>query len=226
MTNAESLTRPFIPFHLKPICMAKKGCRNIYDQINCQNFETKYKDKWNLELDLQINKLTWKHIFHICFKSVYNDDLVWLQYKILHRILGTQRLMLNMKITDSDLCRLCNSCSETLLHLLVNCNHVVRLWRNLESWLKMALNMNFTFTSNDIILGYLINSNISTPINVIIMVTKKYIFSCAYRNITPNIQQLIQKLTCVFQEERLAYINMDKENIFFKKWEKMLMLFH
>ena len=48
------------------------------------------------------------------------------------------------------------------------------------------------------------------------MVTKKYIFSCAYTNVTPNIQQLKQKLTAIFEEEHLAYKDMDKEHIFFK----------
>ena len=194
--------------------MAKKGCRHIYNKIYCQTFESKYKDKWNSDLDLQIDKFTWKHIFYICFKSVYNNDLVWFQYKTLHRILGTQRMMFHMKFTGSDLCRLCNSCSETIMHLFVNCNHVAKLWRDLEKWLKTAINIDYTFTTNDIILGYLLTSNFSTPINVIIMVTKKYIFSCAYTNVTPIIQQLKQKLTAIFEEEHLAYKDMDKEHIF------------
>ena len=49
------------------------------------------------------------------------------------------------------------------------------------------------------------------------MVTKKYIFSCAYTNVTPNIQQMKQKLTSIFEEEHLAYKDMDKEHIFLKK---------
>ena len=84
----------------------------------------------------------------------------------------------------------------------------------------------YTFTTNDIILGYLLTFNFSAPINVIIMVTKKYIFSCAYTNVTPNIQQLKQKLTAIFEQEHLAYKDMDKEHIFLKNWEKMSMLFH
>ena len=186
----------------------------------------KYKGKWNSELDLQIDKFTWRHIFYICFKSVYNNDLVWLQYKTLHRILGTQRMMFNMKITGSDLCQLCNSYSETIMHLFVNCIHVVELWRDLRKWLKTAINIGYTFTTNDRILGYLLTSNFSSPINVIIMVTKKYIFSCAHTNVTPNIQQLNQKLTAIYEEEHLAYKDIDKKHIFLKNWEKMLMLFH
>ena len=113
----------------------------------------------------------WRRKFYICFKSVYNSDLVWLQYKTLHRILGTQRMMFHMKFTGSDLCRLCNSCSETIMHLFVNCNHVVKLWRDLEKWLKTAINIGYTITTNDIILDYLLTSNFSAPIKVIIMVT-------------------------------------------------------
>ena len=94
-------------FHLKPILMAKKGCRHIYNKIYCQTFKSKYKDKCNSDLELQIDKFTWRRIFYICFKSVYNNDLVWIQYKSLHRIPGTQRMMFNMKITGSDLCWLC-----------------------------------------------------------------------------------------------------------------------
>ena len=99
----------------------------------------------------------------------------------------------------------------------------MKLWRDLEKWLKTAINIGYTFTTNDIILGYLLTSSSSAPINVIIMVTKKYIFSCAYTNVTPNIQQLKQKLTAILKEEHL---DMDKEHAFLKNWEKMLMLFH
>ena len=131
--------------------MAKKGCRHIYNKIHCQT----YKDKWNSDLDSQIDKFTRRRMFYICFKSVYNNDLVWLQYKTLHHILGTERIMFNMEITGSDLCPLCNSCSKILLHLFVNCNHVVKLWRDLEKGLKTAINIGYTFITNDIILGYL-----------------------------------------------------------------------
>ena len=44
LVKTNSLIRWFIPFHLKPIIMAKKGCRHIYNKIYCQTFESKYKD--------------------------------------------------------------------------------------------------------------------------------------------------------------------------------------
>ena len=48
------------------------------------------------------------------------------------------------------------------------------------------------------------------------MITKKYIFSYACTNVTPNIQQLKQNLTAIFEEEHLAYKDTDKEHIFLK----------
>ena len=48
------------------------------------------------------------------------------------------------------------------------------------------------------------------------MVTKKYIFSCANTNVTPNIQQLKQKVTAIFEEEHLVYKDMGKEHVFLK----------
>ena len=62
----------------------------------------------------------------------------------------------------------------------------------------------------------MLTSNFSAPINVIIMVTKKYIVICAYTNVMPNVQQLKQKIT-IFEEGHLAYKDMDKEHIFFFK---------
>ena len=68
LVKTNSLIRLFIPFHLKPILMAKKGCRHIYNKIYCPTFKSKYKDKWNSDLDLQIDKFMWRRIFYICFK--------------------------------------------------------------------------------------------------------------------------------------------------------------
>ena len=116
-----------------------------------------------------------------------------------------------MKIADSDLCRLCNSCAESLLHLFVECRHVTKIWRELEEWLKAEINLIYIFTATSIILGDLFQSDISTPINVLILVTKSYIFNSAYRNKIPNITQLKRKLNFVFEEELLLYEDINKK---------------
>ena len=137
----------------------------------------KYQQKWSTDLGIVIDDPTWKEAFTICFKSVNDHQIIWLQYKILHRILGTQKQLFKMKISDSDYCRICNSNVETLIHLLVSCGPVKKLWDDLILWLGNSTSIQLNLQAKDIVLGYLLKTDYFLPVNVILLITKSYIFS-------------------------------------------------
>ena len=63
ITKKSSFSRPFIPHHISMLLNCKQGCKNIYNMINTHKVECKYKVKWNKDLTLNIDNLTWKNVF-------------------------------------------------------------------------------------------------------------------------------------------------------------------
>ena len=140
-----SLERPFIPYHMRIILECKQGCKNIYNRIISKKTEARFKTKWNLELNKNIDDDTWKRAFRIMFNYTLENSLIWLQYRIIHRILGVGVLLNKMAITQTNLCRICNSEPETLLHLFVNCKQVKNLWTSLEKWIYTNVRIKLSF---------------------------------------------------------------------------------
>ena len=116
--------------------------------------------KWDLALGTTISADTWKNTFNICFKTVQDNYLIWLQYRILNRILGTKYLQHKMNIIDSSKCNICNNSIQTTKHLFVDCPPIKQLWINIQQWIKNSLNININLTPLDIILGYQHRNNL------------------------------------------------------------------
>ena len=188
----------------------KHGCKNIYNMINTHQVKCKYKVKWNKDYTLNIEKLTWKNVFRQIFFNVQDNCLIWLQYRLIHRILGTKDILCKMSIEDSNTCRICQCEPEALMHLLIYCTHIVNLWKSLELWIHSCTNKRITFSPKEIIIGYLYNDNNYYPINMIIAVTKSYIFSSAVHESVPNINGLKDKLQKQYEDQHHLNIEVNK----------------
>ena len=106
-----------------------------------------------------------------------------------------------INLSNSEYCRICNSNTETLVHLFVSCKHVKKLWNDLKHWLNDVTGINLNFAAKDIILGYLLKTDLILPINVIILTTKSYIFSCAFMKRSLNLAHLKIKIKSVYEYE-------------------------
>ena len=156
MNTIAPLERPYIPFYLRPILKDKKGVRSLNRALNIkENDHVFFNSKWNIDFESQINIQTWKNAYILCFKLINDNYLIWLQYRILNRILGTNYLLYKMKLIDSPLCTLCAQSDETLLHLLWNCQKAQFLWGAIQDWIFNKLHITIELTAEMIILGHL-----------------------------------------------------------------------
>ena len=93
----------------------------------------KLKQKWRDELNIEISNSEWRKIYKICFKLINRNDLIWFQYRIVQRILGTKAYLFKIKKkTNEPFCVFCKTSSETLNHLFVFCPVVSSFWKNLS----------------------------------------------------------------------------------------------
>ena len=216
-SNRFDFYRPYIPFHIKVLLGSQNGSKNIYqalDQTSSSIFNNELK--WNQYLES--TEITWRSIYKSCFYSILDNDYVWFQYRILHRILGVQEHLFKIKIADTDRCRLCGDQKESIIHLFSECTKSAALWENLAFWINSTLFIGIDLTKIDKILGYAKTDTKFWPLNLILSVTRHYIFTCAKENRQLNIYHLQNLMKKIYiEQETLSKLNC-KSKSFEKNW--------
>ena len=157
------------PLSLLLLVKNRKGSKDFYKILNNLD-EPVPRNKWNIALNRNIPKTSWTAIYKACFNTVKDNYLIYLQFKIINRILGTKSLLYKISLTDSPLCTFCKKQEETILHLFYDCNEVLLLWQTLYQWISTKLNTQLRPEKNSILLGY-IEPYINIPLNTVNMVT-------------------------------------------------------
>ena len=110
------------------------GSKDIYNTFNDKKSNPKQKceQKWSLILNANFN---WKNIHVLPSYITKNSKLQWFQYRIIHRILGTNELLLKIKIKDTNICSFGCGGVETIEHIFWTCPYISKLWEDLDSWI-------------------------------------------------------------------------------------------
>ena len=78
----------------------------MYNLLNKKSINDTYQLKWSQELNLiEDNDTFWNRIHKACSKSLDDNYVKWLQYRIIHRKLGTRHLLHLMGISNTGKCR-------------------------------------------------------------------------------------------------------------------------
>jgi hypothetical protein len=111
---------------LQIMCTKIKRCRIYYNTlISIENKQIlKSQEKWLHDLNIDFESSTWNHAYTISYTSTLDTDLRYFQFRILHRVLTTNRYLKIIGVNEDDLCNFCKQESETLLHLVTECVHV------------------------------------------------------------------------------------------------------
>ena len=219
-TQHIKLQPPIIPFHLRALINVKKG---FYSIFNPNTKKVYINQKWNLDLELDEPK--WREIYAVCFKTVQDNYLVWLQYKILNRILGVKRFLKIINVSLDSACRLCSYEDETLNHLFCECRKVQPLWQNISNWINNKLGYRLNIDNETKLFSQLGITKNHIPLNTILLVTNGYIFWCARSKKDPDIFQLQTWVERIYNEQKaMAYKNL-KQQLFQHNWNHWSALF-
>lgn len=124
---------PLIPFNIGIFLKPRKGSKDMYNFLNRKTVQISAEQKW--ENILNKYDIEWKNIHFHCTKHTKNTKLCWFQYRIIHRILGTNTFLYKIKVKDCNLCTFCKEERETIEHLLWECHKISDLWHELNRWI-------------------------------------------------------------------------------------------
>ena len=94
---------------------------------------TKVQSKWNKYLLSPVGD--WTTYYSVPFLCTSASKLRSFQFRVLHRIIGTNVLLMKMGIKDSDEFLFCDCKSKTIEHLVWCCDRIFPLWSALSNWI-------------------------------------------------------------------------------------------
>lgn len=206
----------------KAIMMTNKGCSNMYKiLIQYDNIPNGVK-KW----EYLNNGTRWKQCF-ITLKNVTKDTtLLWLQYRILHNILTTNRSVSKYNKNQTERCSFCQAESETITHLLWQCPRVKSFWKSV-GLMASRCNIECADKLNETSVMYGIQSYVNKykVLELMILLGKQYIYNSKVFGNTLHINTFIQIMFNRYKIE--ASMNSSKELIdkFNREWEPFTNLF-
>ena len=209
------ITLPVRSLYLCNILKDKKGCRTIYNSFVTNTHIPKSIKKWQKEINFALD-FQWFRILNLPFKVTKDSSLRWLQFRINHRILGTNYLLSKMNLSDTGKCTFCNEEKETIEHLFFDCIVVSDLWKNFELCLKTKCGLlQINLSKSDVLFG---NLKFDTVLNQILLCVKKYIFRSKTERSIPTFIGLNKSLSYFYKTEKYIATK-DQELISFDlKW--------
>ena len=87
-------------------------------------------------------------------------------------------------------CSLCDNSEGDIEHLFCRCKETKQLWDNIEHWINVRLQINLRLSNLMKLLGYLTNDQTFWPLNLILTLTRKYMFMCSKNKFKLNIFHL------------------------------------
>ena len=220
------IEQPAYPFHLDVLFKSQKGIKKIYETFNTAEHQCNQpisKIIWTNviqnEYPLSNMNETWKLIYKICFFAILDNNIIWFQYRLLNKILGTKEYLKKTKISTNSTCSLCQLHDESITHLFSECYITNVLWENVQHWINNKLSIHLNITKAMKILGYLIYDENFWPLNFVLLTTRKYIFHCSKNSGNINIYFLQREAKKIYlEQEALSRVKL-KPDIFQRKWQ-------
>ena len=161
--------------------------------------DCKAKFKYNSIFNIYEEDI-WKNIYGMPFSILIENKIIDMQYKILHRTIGTNKLLFKMGKVASPNCEFCHMYPEAIEHLFFNCVIVKKFWFRVFEKLNIFQNVEINPTCKDVIL-YVDTGNINQDIvvNIICLYGKKYVYICKLEKEIPTVEMyakyMMAKLT-------------------------------
>ena len=216
--NVNCYTLPYCPEDIK-LLKDRSNLQSVYKIfIGNINIQQKYKTNWNKYINIDTN-INWKKINIIPFESTTDSKYRWFQYRIIHRIICTNKLLYKMKILQSPLCTFCKSFDESIFHIFCECDIIQDYWNEVESLILQKTGRIIPFTSKNIIFG-ITSSHIDVKtINVLILIGKYHIYKQKLRNLRPCANGFKRELEYYINTEKIIAIKNSNYDKFQKTWK-------
>ena len=187
----------------------------LHDQLESKNsissfvykFITKdccmqeYCNRWNklfVEIEPERMRTTLVNIYTYTMSTKLRD----FQYRLLLNAIVTSKDLYRWRIKDNNQCYFCEVQTETITHLLFNCERVRALWVMIQDWIENNVTLSDTLDVN--LFNIIINEIHPTPshlVNMFCLITKQYIYRMPCNRGNLSTRQLIREIYAIHSYE-------------------------
>ena len=206
------------------ICLDKAISKNIYKEVRSKveiipTAELKYSEKYNYQLD-------WKEIYCIPFRVTVDSRSREFQFKVLHRYLATNKFLHKIGLVPSFLCTFCKRESESIEHLLIECDYSNKFWQDLINWFNTIDIKVEALSEIDKIFGLWKRHADFHLLNHFLILAKQHIYSCRNKGYPPSLKTYLAKVSLIYQIETTIADSNGKRTFHDVKWKKFLLNYY
>ena len=205
-----------------PLSIEKLTCKTIYNTLlNHQHFPPPTAEKRLVEYGF--NSQERQKIYSLPFRVTNEVKLSVFQYKIVHNILYTNKILHKMKKKQQPDCPYCHGIDQTPLHLFVECSIANSFWNKFTNWYNATCGGNITLEQNEIIYGVLRYTSSCLTLNHLIIIGKYFLYiKGVHDEKRPQFTDFVTLVNEKIELEKYIAITTNKLLSFTKKWSNFL----
>ena len=176
------------------------------------------KTKWENILNEEINDTRMETAFLHLHKISEGSFDKYIQFKMLHRRIITNKKLLDMNIRNDSKCPYCEAAIETIEHAFLECPEVITLWKDIERWLRAHVDSKISISDTDKILG---QGSTNSIVEKTITATKKVIYRNRQYGGKYSLKDVKNVLSKQMKIEEYQASVIGNDTIFLHTWEKV-----
>ena len=208
---------PIIHPSIQQILSQRRGCKHMYITL-LQKSSCGFTNIWEGAWEREMGYIDWKEVYMLNRRTSASIKYKVFQYKILTRIVVTNRLLQSMGLTSSYMCNRCNSHVDTVVHRFWACPIVQLFWTSVDAFLRAKGIQNISILNKKVIICGCFES---IGINHIITVGKNMIAKGSFLSI--NMLLTIVKMD--MKTEKSIAFQLGKRRDYEDKWSQVLVIF-
>ena len=195
-----------------------KGCARTYNilmEFN-HNIVASIKNVWETTLNEDITLQRIENSFRNLHNMREGSYTKYIQFKLLHRQIETNKILCDMGIKENSMRTYCMETIETIEHAFLYCNTVTKLWKEVETWLRIHVDGHISLNNVDKVLGISKGDNI---VYKTIMATKKVIYRNRQKGSQYSLREVQASLKSQMKCEEYQLIIENSFKNFLDIWE-------
>lgn len=178
----------------EPTAKNIKHCLIANELNKLKDRDFKAKEKYKVKFPT-VTREIWQNACLSPHILLHDNKIIEMQYKILNRIIGNNKLLYKMGKKPSPNCERCQMYIEDIEHIFFNCEIVKQFWYELSKKWNVFDGSYIPVTAQDIILGIsLDNLNSCDACNIIVLYGKKYLYNCKMIMQVPTVVSFLNYL--------------------------------
>ena len=187
------------------INLGKAKSRDFYKLLNAKTHNEDHTGPLRWSQNLSINSDTWGKIFESLKNICKETKLKEFQFKLIHRIIVTNKELFRFGIKPDDKCLYCGD-KDSIEHTFIECPFTKTFEQKVIQWFNQTNLCQILPTTEEVLFGIFsstCDARIKKKFNYTILAMRQYIYANKTNSKTISIHEFIDKLLVKYNLENI-----------------------